>query len=253
MFEIKNYSPGLKAIRQRIAFRLDYFSLPTFKEKYFENMGEISNDYVEGILTEEERQMLDLDSVAYNLRETLDNILAKKAYHFSNVVFDEAYGINGEVIVSPYFLFLQIACEKDGAITKECIRKIKKFLFDATLESVTTTRIFTCQADHQKVVDSIEDIQNTIGDVAFCHFNAPRNSTYLNEYVLDLQGKEVDASLRRYIQQSTDDETGDIVYNILVNSILSMKINGNFSTQGEDIIDDFITYSEQETSRCFTI
>lgn len=253
MFEKKNYSKEMKALRQRVAFRLDYFSLPTFKEKYFDIRGEISNDYVEGILTEDERQMVDLDAVAYNLGETLDNILVKKAYHFFDVVFDEACEIKGDVIVSPYFLFLQIVCDKDGAITEKCVRKLYEYLSDANLESVTTTKMFTCQADHQKVVDSIEDISKIIGDVAFCHFDAPRNSNYLNEYVLNMQGNEIDASLKRYIQQSIDNKTGEIVYNILVNSILSMRINGDFSLQGEDIINSFINYSELETSRCFTI
>lgn len=243
MCDKKSYSLKMKAMRKSISFRLDMYSLPDFKEKYLAKMGEISNSYREGVLSESERQMVDIDSAAYNLGETIETLAEKKVYYFSDVVFDKGEGITGVVIVNPYYLFIQVNCV-NGEITKQCIEKIKSLLFDEVLENVTTSKFFTCQVYHYKRVGK-EEIDTVIDKNAFKSINVPINGRYADEYTVS--GKElIDTTLVRYMQLVEDK-----YYDILVQTLLNIQLQDDISNHDKGIIERMIKISEQETSRCF--
>ena len=265
----------MKSLRNRIMFRLDYYSLPRFKEKYLDIKGEISNNYRETNLTEEEKQMIDVDAVAYNLGEPLDTILSKSVYFFRDVKFDDEANINGDVVVGPYYLFLQLFLKEDGEITPRCYERIKEFLFVKEMAPLTTTSCFTCQVDHQKS-PKVEEIDSIIDINAFtCIANGNKaaitksvkdssifscigtddvllaNSRYTDEYVKAFTDeKTINISLSRMLQLAKgEDEL--YYYNVLVNTNLCIDLDDDFSNMSEKIIDKIIDYSTIESSRCF--
>lgn len=254
--ETKTYSGKMKSFRNRIMFRLDYYSLPRFKEKYLDEKGEISNNYRETNLTEIERQMVDVDAVAFNLGETLDTILSKSVYFFSEVVFDEAKEIFGDVVVGPFYLFLQLFLQ-DGVITTRCYERIKEFLFVKKMMPYSTTTCFTCQVDHQKTIIA-EEVGSIINIDAFtCIRTDDRslvNSRHSDEYVItysdDKTEKPVNVSLCRMLQLAKG-ENDLYYYNVLVNTNLCIDLNDDFSNMDEHVIDRIIEFSEVESSRCF--
>lgn len=273
--ETKQYSQTMKSLRNRIMFRLDYYSLPRFKEKFLDIKGEISNNYRETNLTEEEKQMIDVDAVAYNLGESLDTILSKSVYYFRDVVFDDDANIIGDVVVGPYYLFLQLFLKEDGEITSRCYKRIKEFLFVKEMAPLTTTSCFTCQVDHQKS-PKVEEIDSIIDIHAFtCIDNGNKtaitrfgkdssifscigtddillaNSRYTDEYVKAfIDEKTVSISLSRMLQLAKGAD-GLFYYNVLVNTNLCVELNDDFSNMNEEIIDKIIEYSTIESSRCF--
>lgn len=245
MCEKKTYSPKMKSLRKRISFRLDFFSLPSFKDEYLSKKGEISNNYKESVLSELERQIVDVDSVAYNLDVTLETIAEKKSYCFSDVIFDNDSDIKGKVIVNPYYLFIEVQC-KDGDISEKCINKIKSFLFDEVMAPVTTSKFLTCQVDHYTFVKK-DEIDSIIDKSAFVSIDTPINGRYSDEYKVVGKGEEnIDTALIRYLQLYDDNQ-----YDILVKTILSISLNDDLSRHEQSIIDRMISISEQETSRCF--
>ena len=244
MCEKKPYSSKMKAMRKRISFRLDFFSLPSFKDEYLAKYKEISNNYKENVLSELERQMVDVDSVAYNLDVTLETIAEKKVFCFSDVVFDD--NTKGKVVVSPYYLYIEVQCNNDGSISKQSIEKIKTLLFDPIMEPITTSKFLTCQVDHYNFVDK-DELDSIVDKSAFVSIDTPINGRYSDEYKVDGKGEEIiDTALIRYLQLYDDNK-----YDILVKTILSIPLHDDINKYDQGIIDRMITISEQETSRCF--
>ena len=245
MCEKKPYSQKMKALRKSISFRLDLYSLPDFKEKYLSEMGEISNNYRDSILSESERQMVDIDTIAYNLGETIETIAEKKVYYFTNVVFDKDKNVTGLVIISPYYIYVQVNCI-DGTITEPSIEKIKSFLFNKVLEPVTTSKFFTCQVYHYKQAKK-EELDSIIDKDAFKSIDVPINGRYADEYTVNGKDREqIDTTLIRYLQLYKDD-----LYDVLVQTMLSIPLHDDIGNYDQNIIDRMISISEQETSRCF--
>ena len=246
MCKKKPYSAKMKAMRKRISFRLDFFSLPSFKDDYLTKYKEISNNYKENVLSELERQFVDVDSVAYNLDVTLETIAEKKVFCFSDVVFDGNTDTKGKVIVSPYYLYIEVQCSNDGSISEQSITKIKTLLFDPIMEPLTTSKFLTCQVDHYDFVDK-DAIDSVIDKTAFVSIDTPINGRYSDEYKVNGEGEEsIDTALIRYLQLYEDNK-----YDILVKTILSIPLHDDINKYDKGIIDRMITISEQETSRCF--
>lgn len=90
-----------------VSFRVDFYSRKDFIAKFQSIANDIIGEFSERLLTDEEGQRIDVNSVAANLENSTNEIMDKKAFIFrwADDSTENDWEIT-QVIVSPYFIFV---------------------------------------------------------------------------------------------------------------------------------------------------
>jgi hypothetical protein len=99
----KTYNANMKNYLNGVTFRLDFFSLPDFKASYVPLIKADFPDssFQERVLTDDESQIVNVDTLSYSLDLPLNDILKERVYVFDNIVKG---GILYNIFVSPHYI-----------------------------------------------------------------------------------------------------------------------------------------------------
>lgn len=133
-----------------VSFRIEFFSLPTFKDKYVVYLAnEFRSIPKERALNQAEMGLVDVDTIAGDL----DLPLVTIAEEPKNYVFDDIIvgGLNSTVFVNPYYLYIYIPIDKDNVdkISEDTLESDVKHIFNMDeLKDVAQIQNASCIVNH---------------------------------------------------------------------------------------------------------
>lgn len=136
-----------------VSFRIEFFSLPTFKDKYVVYLANEFPDnnqhkYKERTLSEVEMDLVNVDEIAKDLELSLVHI----AKH-QNYIFDDFFigGLHSIVYVNPYYLYIYIPIDidKGDKINEETLESDVKRIFNMDiLKNLAQIQNISCIVSH---------------------------------------------------------------------------------------------------------
>lgn len=87
-----------------LSFRVTFYSRPNFISNFLSNEIEAENFQCR-LMSEEERQRIDIDSVSIELGNSIDEIVAQQIYIFYGAPLG---GLKADIYVGPFFLFIDV-------------------------------------------------------------------------------------------------------------------------------------------------
>lgn len=220
--------------------RIAFFSFPSFYEKFLEYKSKIWSRYmslenfVDKPLTALEQQLVDVDSTADDLDITIDNIITKNVYTFSDVHIG-AYSAN--IFLSQYFLFIQIRL--DGRdIDKSIYKDISDLITFDGFNEVSLKRIELGLWHKAKLKK--EELWDVLDQMAFKGIDeeVSVNGLYYDGYGVD--GNFIEA--RRSLRRLKDDNT------YLATMLVWTNLD-EYTIETQELAWDLLKH---ESTRCFT-
>ena len=248
MCKIKEYTKNVNSLNESISFRMDFFSVPSFKNEFVENIGEILGFpcFQERLITEEEKQKIDIDSVVNTLDNSIEEIISTKIYKY----FDfKISNIDCELYISHYYIFLYIdysGYDGDGDYLAEVcniFNQLREFSSKLTPQKLSFITSYHAQADEGqlwKVFDKeafpLMESDNLV------------NGRYADQH----EYEALSIYLVREIRKGYDKETQNIIYDVNVTSYATRVINSIKNIDFNDIFSQMLDNSHKEVTRCFT-
>lgn len=251
MCKTKEYTAGINDLNESVAFRLDYFSVPSFKNDFVERLGAIIGkcDFQERLLTEEEKQKVAIDALSNTLDVSLEELIGKKIYKFYNFKIGD---MSSELYISPYFLLLYIDKGRTIATSWNEISAIFSLLKSDFSLSLSPQNLL-CITSYYASVD--EGQLWTIFDRdAFPVLDDANivNGRYADKHKYDSSDIDLIRELRKgiYVENESSNE-GDIMYNVNIATYNNLEITSldelDFVTKLPKMLHD----SQKEVTRCF--
>lgn len=158
----KDYKPTMNEFLSYVAFRIEFFSLPTFKDKYVVYLAKefdknkISQkfaeenpefSYKERILTQAEMVLVDVDTIAYDLDLPLITIIDEHKNFVINGFF--VGGLKSRIFVHPYYVYIYIPIINGNNINIETLESDVKRIFNMKiLKGLVQIHKTTCIVNH---------------------------------------------------------------------------------------------------------
>ena len=89
---------------ESVSIRIDFFSKPMFNNTFIERLNDTMFNklkFYNRLMTDEEKQRIDIDDVAQNLSISIEEIVCKKVYSYIGTTEDD---LNVETYISDYFI-----------------------------------------------------------------------------------------------------------------------------------------------------
>lgn len=151
MCRLKQYTERMDEQNTSVSFRFDFYSMPSFRNTFVENAKYAlsARRFTERILTEEEKQMINIDSVCNVLGNSIEEIIGKKVYKLEGIACRNRGEI--DLYVSPYFLYVHCSRELNKELPWDDLYNVFKLLAqfgrDIDLQNTTCSVIFRSQTD----------------------------------------------------------------------------------------------------------
>lgn len=147
----------LLSLLSSLSFRVTFYSRPNFFDSFLATKIE-ADSFKRRLMSEEERQRIDIDSASIELDNSIDEIVAQQIYIFYGVPMG---GFKADLYVSPFFLFIDFDTDNNGvAIKPPLIDDVTDILNRLkSLSSDISTATFNIKGEFS-VNGSIEDMQS---------------------------------------------------------------------------------------------
>lgn len=248
MCKIKDYTQQMEEMNSSVAFRFDFYSMPSFRNTFVESVKEKLQirDFTERLLTEEEKQTINIDALCSVLDNSIDEVVSKKVY---KMVCTTPGDDSLELYISPYFLFVIYSrTEENKQIPWEILQTITSLLVER--EGDIDLQNTSCHVLYQKKTDETQ-----LWDI-FDHEAFPTLDTgamtvgrYADKHKY---GDNVTVELVRIIKigkfKLSDDEVIDPYFCININSISNS--NGDTFLENPNI-QNLYDIACKEATKCF--
>lgn len=215
MCDIKKYTGEMLAARTQVAFRLDFFSMPSFYSEYPDMLSK--KYHVENFNVRElsgtEQQQVDVDSVSESMDSSVGEIIEKKNYILRGLQMDNI-PVKADVFISPYYVFAElIEAEshiEDAGIIKQFIDGLLLYENEKSIDMQDTSLYMR----HVVERPSLEELFTIVDRTAFPILE---DKGTLNGWYSDTrEAGKYDANLVRVIRQGETD--GNPMYQMTVMS-----------------------------------
>lgn len=142
----KVYTDIMAQYLKSVAYRVSFFSMPDFKSHYLVSFANLFPEatYKERKLTQNELQIIDVDTIANDLDIPLVDLMDQKVYVFDNVNMAEYHAT---VYISHYYIFVYF--ELDGEkLDSERVEKDIVSLFGTELTGNIQIQRKSCIVNH---------------------------------------------------------------------------------------------------------
>ena len=136
----------MKKYLNDVSFRIEFFSLPTFKDKYVVYLAnEFGNIPKERLLNQVEMGLVDVDKIAIDLDLPLVSIANHKNYVFDDIIVG---GLASKIYVNPYYIYIYIPINKGDKISKTLQSDVKRIFNMDELKGVVQMQNVSCIVNH---------------------------------------------------------------------------------------------------------
>lgn len=126
----KKYEPRMNEFLNYVSFRIEFFSRPEFEHFYMTYLeNEFPNIQVkEKVLSRVEMQLIDIDTIAFDLNVPFDFINATKVNMIDDIIVAK---LHSKVYITPHYIciFIPIDIDEGGIISEETLESDVKRIF----------------------------------------------------------------------------------------------------------------------------
>lgn len=250
MCKAKTYTEQINEFNEFIAFRIDFFSVPSFKNEFVEIIGNIIGPapFQERLLTEEEKQKIDIDSIVNNLDNSIEEIISKKIYKFYDFKISN---ISAELYISQYYLFLYLNYKGDSSCENNYLLKVSE-IFN-TLKpfstKLTPQKISLISTYHALIEEKL--LWNVFDKEAFplMESNNLVNGRYADQHLY----KSMSINLIREIRKGYYEVDGNekMMVDVNITSYATSDMDTINDTDFQKEFQNMQNKSQSEVTRCF--
>lgn len=132
-----------------VSFRIEFFSLPTFKDKYVVYLAnKFPNIYYKEQTIEDtmiEWSLIDVDTIAMDLDLPIMSIANHKNYVIDDILVG---GLHSKVYVNPYYIFIHIPIKNGETINKKLKSDVKRVFNMTVLKNEIQIQNVSCIVNH---------------------------------------------------------------------------------------------------------
>lgn len=209
----KKYSENMQKLLREFSFRIDFYSMPAFKDEYVEMVRKYVGDvfFEERVLSEEERQIVDVDTISDNLKITIEDIISKRNYIFRGIDFS---GVLGELYVSPYYILVRFLPQQGHAFDAHCLDCLPELFKEKFLKNKVNILNLYCITRHECNLFK-KDIWQVLDVDAFPQIDL--NTFSAGRYADSQQGKNCFVDVIRDLRSGVvEDETLRRFINVVI-------------------------------------
>ena len=218
----KDYTQAMNNYLREVSFRLVFYSLPQFKDKFIEEFvglfPEGNKNYKEDVLMDVELQTVDVDAIAADLGYPIVDVARARTYVFDNVTIANQMAT---VYVNPYYVYVNVHMnEGEKSFSDDFINDLNKIFGCKALEKCAIKQ-FYCLTSHSCELEQVE-LNEVLDLKAFPQMDWERlgGAVYVDnykngDYSVDLKrivGRMIENKVMVTIQTSTRIESGEEVY-----------------------------------------
>lgn len=247
MYRTKTYTEQINQLNEFNAFRIDFFSVPSFKNEFVESIGKIIGPapFQERLLTEEEKQKIDIDSIVDNLDNSIEEIISKKIYKFYDF---EICNISSELYISQYYLFLYLDCKGNKMGLNGYLSKVSEIFnaLNAFSTKLTPQKVSLINTYHTLIDEN--SLWSVFDREAFPLVESANlvNGRYADQHLYE----SMSINLIRDIRKGSNDKN-KTMFDINITSYATSDISSINDTDFQEIFKDMQTNAQIEATRCF--
>lgn len=226
-----------------ISFRVEFFSLPTFKDSYVSYLAKVFQGvpFKETILGQSEWQQIDVDTIAMDLDIPIVNIMEHKNY-----IFDEIFvgGLKSKVYISPYYIFIYIPISHTDVIGDTLEADLHRILDKDCLKNTQIQKI-SCIVNHYLNIPSPELFKSDVLDTdAFPQIDPDKIN--MGRYSDSHQTEDgIQLRLIRDIDRGRDKQTDADYFSINITSVSTKN------KSDDEAYKYLLDLALEETASCF--
>lgn len=237
---------------ETVSIRIDFFSKPAFKETFVGKLDSTELNklkFYNRLLTDEEKQRIDIDNVAQNLSISIEEIVCKRVYIYTGITGNE---INVETYIGDYFIFMCFEKIKNDNVSD--IEKISNEVFGIvkTMENEINAQILSyrmnshIQANYDYLKEEINSEYIKIYDDE--EFT---NARYADLFIIE-EGK-TEINLIRDVIKGISENTNYVLYDILISAIANRRMEGDIlqETDFNKLIEGMAAVNTDKINRCY--
>lgn len=242
MCTMKRYNENISQYAEEVIFRIVYASFSDFVSKYIENFKERfpETSFRERVITQEEEQIVDIDTIATYLDVTLEDVLKERVY----VLKTKIHQCDFSVFIGCQYLVVKMDL-KGKDISEESKCDLAQMLNTQSIKDNIEIVDFNCQIIHS-ITAPTEDALGEILDMGvFKGIDADvKNSRYADSYLRENCNIQLTRELRDIIFE--DDSKG-----VYANILCSFSVEEVKNEYLPDDIERYLSVVKQETTQCF--
>ena len=242
MCKRKDYSASISQYAEELIFRVVYASFSDFISKYIGYFKSIFPDssFRERIITQEEGQIVDVDTIAADLDITIEDVLNEKVYILTTEI--EQYDFS--VFIGNHYLVVKLNIR--GKDVSNHNREILAQMLDtqSIKENIEIIK-FYCQLSHTIATSSRDELGTVLDLSIFEGIDADiKNSRYADSYLYNNYDIQLTRELRDIIFEK--DKSNGVYAN--VSCFINAEVKEEYSVKD---IEHYIEILQQETTQCF--
>lgn len=249
MCKTKAYTENMDAMNESVAFRFDFYSMPSFKNNFVELLRKNLpvQQFTERLLTEEEKQKINIDAISYTLDNSIEEIISKKIYKFEQFHMANCMA---ELYIGPYFLFLYLKRKREEQVRLKELDTVFNLLKSKSSElNLLNT---TCILSFNKYLGE-NDLWKIFDKDAFPSLDTETMTVgrYADSHLYGNMNVELVRVLSKGFYEKEDGEVIDPCFyvNIIANGTIPQ-----LSLQSDDfpiILSKLFNQSQNEATKCF--
>lgn len=155
MCRIKPYAKQMDEKQTSVMFRFDFYSMPSFRNLFVEEAKKLlpTQGFTERLLTEEEKQIINIDSVCSILDNSIEEVVSKKVYKLEVAPCQEEGKI--DLYVGPYFLYVYCTRELNKGLPwsrlQEIFDLLAQYSRDIDLQNVACSVVFQATTNGEEM------------------------------------------------------------------------------------------------------
>lgn len=242
----KAHTAEMNEFLKYVSFRIDLFSLPRFKDEYVNWVANTfkTKDFAERILTLQERQIVDIDTIASSLGLPIEDIASKRAFVFKSI---DVEGQKAKLYITPYFVCVRLVLEDSEVkdLEKQQIGTIASLFKNEAMDNLADIQDVFCMTSHFCRINR-EEIKEVLDTDAFPEIDPDTfdGINYSDSSIYD----DIKINLNRIIicDRETDDR---YPYNVFVSTTATPIANNTRSMN--ELLEMMYKMSLDESARCF--
>lgn len=205
-----------------------------------------SPSFQERLLTEEEKQKIDIDSIVNTLDNSIEEIISKKIYRYYNF---KICGISSELYISHYYLFLYLNYKGNNTqidyLSGVCdvFDRLKDFKTKLTPQKISLISSYHAQAD-------TEQLWTVFDKEAFPLMESSNlvNGRYADQHLYAPMSIDLIREIRKGYNEGNEQEER---YDVNITSYATEEISSVGDIDFHDIFSNMLKNSNNEVTRCF--
>ena len=250
MCKIKLYTPQMNERKDSFSLCLDFYSMPSFRDDFVKSAKEKLNfgGFAERLLTEYEKQLIDIDSICSVLNNSIDEIISKKVYKLEHLNIENG---NVDLYVSPYFVFVYCEWNNDNKdafnVLAPIIDLLKERKLDMDIQNIAFTMNFKIGTDNA-------NLWKIFDPNAFPTFDESTMTTgrYADSHQYDSAIVDLVRDVRIGVNEMQDGQIIEPWYFVHIKSVGNLLNAGRFFKENSiELLEDLYKKTRDEATKCF--